>query len=326
MKNVKEILITEEFKDLRLDVFLTKNELVSSRSQALKLISNQSVSLSGKTLKASYRLREGDLLKVYLSPAEEENILKPYDYPLEIVFEDEELLIVNKPAGLVAHPAPGHRDKTLVNILFADKKLSSGSEKLRPGIVHRLDKGASGLLILSKTKKSEEALIQQFKKHEIQRKYWALALHAPSPYSDQIETWLGRHPVHRKKFASFKEFKAGRKRAITFYQLLQQNLSGISWIECQLKTGRTHQIRVHLSSIGCPILGDDLYGRQKLSFIKDQSLKKEIQKLNRIALHAYSLKFQHPQSKKSLFFESPWPEDLHSLLKQMKFWKETDSV
>ena len=318
MKSFKEILITDEFKFLRLDLFLTKIKISSSRSQALKLISNKGVFLNKKNLKASYRLNKGDILKIYLPEEKEEELLKAYDYPLEIVFEDEELLVVNKPAGLVVHPGPGHKDKTLVNILFGAKKLSSGSEKLRPGIVHRLDKEASGLLILSKTKKSEEALIQKFKKHEIQRKYWALALRPPSPYSDWIETWWGRHPVHRKKFASFKEFKTGRKKAITFYQLLKQHSSGISWLECQLKTGRTHQIRVHLSSIGSSILGDDFYGRQKLSFIKNQNLKKEIQKLKRIALHAYSLSFQHPLSKKSLSFEIPWPENLHPLLKQIK--------
>ena len=317
MESFKKILITEEFKAFRLDVFLTKNKIIASRSQALKLISSSAVLLRGKALKPSYRLREGDLLKISLPPAEKE-ILRPYDHPLEIVFEDEELLVVNKPAGLVVHPGPGHKDKTLVNILFTKKELSSGSAKLRPGVIHRLDKGVSGLLILAKTKSSEEALIQQFKRHEILRKYWALAFRPPSPYSSQIETWLGRHPVHRKKFSAFKEFKAGRKKAITFYQLLKQHSSGISWIECRLKTGRTHQIRVHLSFVNCPILGDDLYGRQKLTFIKDQGLKKEIQQFKRIALHARFLQFQHPLSKKNLFFESPWPEDMRPLLKSLK--------
>ena len=317
MESFKKILITEEFKAFRLDVFLTKNKITASRSQALKLISSSAVLLRGKALKSSYRLREGDLLKISLPPPEKED-LKPYDHPLEIVFEDEELLVVNKPAGLVVHPGPGHKDKTLVNILFGKKKLSSGSEKLRPGVIHRLDKGVSGLLLLAKTKKSEEALIQQFKKHEILRKYWALALRPPSPYSSQIETWLGRHPVHRKKFTVFKEFKTGRKKAVTFYQLIKQYSSGVSWIECRLKTGRTHQIRIHLSFINCPILGDDLYGRQKRAFIKDQSLNREIRKLGRIALHAHSLQFYHPQSKKKLFFESPWPEDMRSLLKSLK--------
>ena len=323
MKSFKEILITEELKGLRLDVFLTKNKLAPSRSQALKLISGQSVFLKEKALKASYCLREGDLLKIYLHPSStEKDVLKPYDYPLEIVFEDEEVLVVNKPAGLVTHPAPGHEDKSLVNILFKEKKLSSGSDKLRPGIVHRLDKEVSGLLVLSKTKKTEDILIEQFKKHEVQRKYRAIALHTPSPYSAQIETWLGRHPIHRKKFTVFKEFKEGNKKAITFYQLIKQHSSGISWLECQLKTGRTHQIRVHLSFIGCPLAGDSLYGRQKLSFIKDQTLKKKVQLLNRIALHAYSLQFKHPQSKKALFFESSWPEDLSCLLKSLNFSDE----
>lgn len=325
LKSFKEVLVTRKFKDLRLDLFLIKNNLAPSRSKALKLISSQNVLLKGKAVKASCRLREGDLLKIY-PPAHDKNILTAYNYPLKIVFEDEELLIVDKPAGLVVHPSPGHEDKTLVNILFKKKKLSSGSDKLRPGIVHRLDKGASGLLILSKSKKSERLLIQQFKKHEIKRKYWALSLHAPSPHSNQIETWWGRHPIQRKKFTVFKDFKSGRKKAITFYQLIKEHSSGISWIECQLKTGRTHQIRVHLSSIGCPLLGDDLYGRQKLSFIKDQNLKKDIQKLERIALHACALKFQHPLSKKTLFFESPWPEELNFLLKKLKLLESSSKT
>ena len=301
-------------------MFLTKNDFASSRAKAIKLISNQAVFLKGKALKASYRLSEGDLLKVFLSPDEnQKEILSPYDFPLEIVFEDREILVVNKPSGLVVHPAPGHKDRTLVNILSFKGKLSSDSPNLRPGVVHRLDKDVSGLLILAKTKRSEQGLVEQFKKHEIQRKYQALALHTPAPYEDQIETWIGRHPIHRKKFMAFKKFRAGSKKAVTFYQLIKQHSSGISWICCQLKTGRTHQIRVHLSSIGCPLLGDSLYGRQKLSFIKDQALKKEIQGLDRIALHAYSLRFIHPKSKKTLFFEISWPEDLCFLLKKLKF-------
>ena len=320
MKFFKEVLITKEFQNLRLDVFLTKNDFSPSRAKALKLISSQSVLLNGRVLKASYRLNEGDLLRVFLPSHEgQKDTLSPYDCPLEIVFEDEEILVVNKPAGLVVHPAPGHKDKTLVNILFSKKKLSSGSQKLRPGVVHRLDKGASGLLVLAKTERSEQELVQQFKKHEIQRNYWAIALRAPAPYEAKIESWMGRHPVHRKKFTAFKEFKEGSKKAITFYQLRKQHVSGISWLQCQLKTGRTHQIRVHLSSIGCPLLGDSLYGRQKLSFIKSQDIKKEIKNLNRIALHAQSLKFNHPQSKKKLCFESSWPKELYFLLEKLQF-------
>ena len=302
-------------------MFLTQKHFVGSRAKALKLISSQAVLLNGKALKASYRLKEGDLLKIFLCFADsQKEALSPYEHPLDILFEDEELLVVNKPAGLVVHPAPGHKDKTLVNILFSKKKLSSGSQKLRPGVVHRLDKGASGLLILTKTKRSELALIQQFKRHEVQRKYWTLAFQAPSPYSAQIETWISRHPVHRKKFIALKEFKAGSKKAVTSYQLKKKHFSGISWIECQLKTGRTHQIRVHLSSIGCPILGDSLYGRQKLSFLKDPELKEKTRHLDHMALHAHSLQFRHPQSKKTLFFESPWPKRLHFLLRKLDFF------
>ena len=316
----KEILITEEFKNLRLDVFLTQKAFTPSRAQALKLISSQAVLLKGKALKASYRLNEGDILKIFLPKAKTgKELLSPYEYPLEIVFEDEELLVVKKPAGLVVHPAPGHKDKTLVNILVSKNKLAFNPQNLRPGIVHRLDKEVSGLLIVAKTSQTEQILIDQFKRHEIQRKYWALTLRPPFSCSGRIETWIGRHPVHRKKFIAFKSFKSGTKKAITFYQLVKEHPQGLSWIQCQLKTGRTHQIRVHLSSIGCPILGDSFYGRLRLSFIKDLCLKKEIQNLNRVALHAYSLQFSHPQSKKKMSFESAWPEELSLLLKKLTF-------
>ena len=323
-KPTQTITVRKEFEGLRLDIFLAKIQMVQTRSQALKLISKNQVSLNNSPLKASYRLSQGDLLTVTLPFSKQKENLSPYHFPLDILFEDEEILVVNKPAGLVVHPAPGHEEKTLVNILFHQKNLSPGSHPLRPGVVHRLDKDTSGLLVLAKTKASQDHLIQQFKEHHIHREYWAVSLCPPSPFQGKIETWMARHPVHRKKFISLKEFQPASKKAISFYQMFRQHDSGLSWIKCHLQTGRTHQIRVHLSSISCPIAGDKIYGGQtkRLSSIKDLALKEMVKNLTRIALHAQGLGFIHPLSGKSMTFRTPWPFHLKALLEKLDFYKE----
>lgn len=229
-------------------------------------------------------------------------------------------MVLNKPAGLVIHPAPGHPDKTLVNILCHKTNLAPGSNPLRPGIVHRLDKDVSGLLILAKTRNALKDLVQQFKAHNVEREYWAVCFRTPSLLKGKIETWVTRHPVNRKKFISLNQFKTGSKKAVTFYEVFRQGGIGFSWIKCHLKTGRTHQIRVHLSSLACPLLGDEVYGKRKLSFIQDSGLKKHIQNLNRIALHAHSLSFLHPMTKKRMTFKSCWPSDLKGLLTKLEFY------
>ena len=193
---------------------------------------------------------------------------------------------------------------------------------LDQGIVHRLDKDASGLLILAKTKMAQDHLIEQFKEQNVKREYWAISLHPPAPFKGVIETWITRHPVHRKKFIALEKFKEGSKKAITFYNLFCQHPSGLSWIKCRLKTGRTHQIRVHLSFLSCSLVGDKVYGSQKLSFIKDSFVKEEVKSLNRIALHSHSLSFLHPLSGKKMNFTSSWPCDLKALLKSLDFYKK----
>ena len=317
---IKTFLVEKEQEALRLDQFLSQQDEIASRSQALKLLKQSRIFLNRKALtKASYRLKAGDSLSVRLLPEEAQN-LKAYDYPLEILFEDESLMVLNKPSGLVTHPSPGHPHDSLVNALLGqNKKLSPGSQSLRPGIIHRLDKDSSGLLIVAKTLQAQEQLIEGFKNHRIQREYHALTLKVPQPLESRLETWLIRHAKHRQKFVSVSKFQEGAKKAITDYKLIKEHESGLSWIKCQLKTGRTHQIRVHLSSINCPILGDPLYGRQKLAKIQDPKLKLLIKNLNRVALHAFRLKFQHPLTKKNLKFEIPWPKNLSPLLNQLHF-------
>ncbi|MBC6414851.1 MAG: RluA family pseudouridine synthase [Bdellovibrionales bacterium] len=314
---LKKILIKKQQDQLRADLFLIQKKIVTSRSESSKLFQNQKVFINQKAIKASYRLKEGEILSVYLTTIKSQ-LLKPYFFPLDIIFEDKDLLILNKPAGLVVHPGAGNKDKTLVNVLLAhNKKLSSGSSPLRPGIVHRLDKETSGLLVVAKNKFTEEALISALKNHEIQRDYYALVIKGPQALEGKIESWIKRHPIHRKKFASFKEFSTGSKKAITFYKVLKKHESGLAWLHCKLHTGRTHQIRVHLSSLHSPILGDSLYGTKKLSAIKDTALKEDIKKLNRVALHAFQLSLIHPHSKKKLSFKIPWSEDINFLLKKL---------
>ena len=318
--SIQQFPVPKEWEGLRLDQFLTKSQVVKNRSQALKLISKNKVFLQNSNPKASYRVQPGDVFRLFLEETSSPETLSRYEAYLEILFEDEDILILNKPAGLVVHPAPGHREKTLVNILAHQKKLSPGSHPLRPGIVHRLDKGTSGLMLVTKNKISEKAMIKQFQQRKVKREYWALSLKAPSPSRDTLETWLKRHPVRRQKFISLKTSQKGGKKAITSYELFRQSEYGISWIKCWLKTGRTHQVRAHLSSLACPLVGDELYGgKKKLSFIKDSLLKEQIKNLNRIALHAHSLSFRHPLRSKNMSFQSPWPLNLQDILKNLGF-------
>jgi len=316
----KKLVVKPEFKGLRLDVFLKQKNIALSRSQITQWISKEYVFINQSLCKkASYCLKTGDLIKVFI-PHKKKQKLSPYDFPIDIVFEDKHILVVNKPAGIVVHPAPGNEDKTLVNILFHKKNLSAGSHFLRPGVVHRLDKNVSGLLLLTKTQEAQNHLILQFKNHLVRREYWAVVLHPPCPLQGSLESWIIRHPVHRKKFMSVKKFQPGANKAISFYKLFCQHESGLSWVKCHLQTGRTHQIRVHLSSLSCPIVGDEVYGgTKKLSFIKNSTIKEEIKSLNRIALHSHSLSFQHPLSKKTISFKSMWPSDLKSFIKTLNF-------
>ena len=319
-QRAKKLCISKKYEGLRLDQFLTKIQIVKTRSQALKLISKNKVFLNNSNPKASYRLHPGDVLNISLEEIKIPETLSRYEAFLDILFEDEDILVLNKPAGLVVHPAPGHREKTLVNILAHQKKLSPGSHPLRPGIVHRLDKGTSGLMLITKNQSSQMAMIEQFKQHKVKREYWALSLKPPTPLKNTLETWMKRHPIYRQKFISLKKFQKGGKKAISSYELLRQSENGISWIKCWLRTGRTHQVRVHLSSLSCPILGDDLYGgKKKLSFIKDSLLKEKVKNLNRIALHAHRLSFRHPLSAKRMTFHCPWPADLEDILKNIGF-------
>jgi len=298
----------------RLDVFLAKNRVCHSRNQVAKLIGAGQVQVNGASdVKSSYKVRAGEQIQVTI-PAATPSEHQAQDIPLEILFEDDDLVVVNKPAGLSCHPGAGHSSGTLVNaLLFQVKNLSSIGGVERPGLVHRLDKETSGVLVVAKNDFTHLGLAEQFKKRTTHRVYWALAAGVPRKASGEIRSLLARHPNDRKRFAS-NEYRG--KNAATYYQVKKSFGRLASLLEVKLQTGRTHQIRVHLSELGHPVLGDTLYGTRILA-----KLPKDIgsaQRIGRHALHAAELGFTHPRTKAKMVFKTDWPRDLRPLLERLE--------
>lgn len=308
---IKSIRAADALTGKRLDVAMTIAGLTLSRSQAQKLISDRLVWINNKNEKASYKLQEGDEITVEV-PAPKAMDLTPYDFPLDVTYEDEDVIVVNKPAGLVVHPAYGHENDTLINALIArNTPLSQSKEEFRPGLVHRIDKGTSGLLVLAKNDKTHTSLAKQFLNKTIHRRYWALCFSNKPIDKGTIETYLTRDHKNRQRFQATKEDLG--KWAITHYETLAEN-SPFRLLQLQLETGRTHQIRVHMSHIQNSIVGDDLYGGQKQAKnLRNQRLKNLILGMERFSLHAKELGFMHPTKKEFLTFSSPIPSDLHEL-------------
>ncbi|MDP9195914.1 MAG: RluA family pseudouridine synthase [Pseudomonadota bacterium] len=286
-----------------------------SRSRLKTLIEKGHVRLDGQTIvDASYRVKQDQVFEVTVPPPEAA-VPQAQDIPLKIVYEDEHLLVIDKPPGLVVHPAAGNADSTLVNALLhhcGDSLSGIGGVK-RPGIVHRLDKDTSGLMVVAKTDAAHQALSGQFGGRTISRTYHALVQGIPAPASGRIEGAIGRHPVHRKKMAVVNH---GGKPAATLYRTLRVFGRAFSLVECTLLTGRTHQIRVHMTSIGHPLAGDPLYGRISETGMKGWpvTVQKAVMDFPRQALHAVALKFEHPATGETLQFTSPYPDDLRDLL------------
>lgn len=305
------LLVPESLENKRLDIALVELGIINSRSQGQKLISKEQILVNGKVEKSSYKVQPDDHIEAKIPEEKDVNIL-PYDIPLDIIFEDDQVIVVNKPAGLVVHPACGHLNDTLINALVAhNKKLSSGNAQYRPGLVHRIDKGTSGLLVLAKNEEAHAFLAKQFLQKTTHRRYWAVVYGEPKESSGTIKSYLTRDPSNRKRISS-NEDEVG-KHAITHYKTLALG-NGFSLLELQLETGRTHQIRVHLSGLGHPIAGDDVYGGQKRAKnLKNQKLKIFILKMERFALHAKELGFVHPTSKEQKLFSVDIPEDLKEL-------------
>ncbi len=288
----------------RLDHFLVEVQNDLTRSYIQKLIEENFVNVNGCPAKAKYKLKIDDIVDLTV-PDPKPLEVKAEPIPLNIVYEDSSILVIDKPAGIVVHPAPGHTSGTLVNALLhhcKDLKGIGGVE--RPGIVHRLDKDTSGLLLVAKSDSALQSLSQQFKERTIKKIYLAITKGKVKPSRGTINVPIGRHKINRKKMSS--NISQGRE-AETKYEVIKQN-NKASLVRLFPKTGRTHQIRVHLASLGYPILGDSLYGGNP---------GKELPSIPRQALHAYQIEFEHPQNNNVLQFQSPLPPDLGSYARKI---------
>ena len=300
----------------RLDVFLSQREKTCSRSEIKRLIEQGQVKVNGKNAKASLRLKTGDEISLIL-PEPQKPEVRAEPLPLTILFEDSHLLVIDKPAGMVVHPGAGNYSGTLVNaLLHYCRDLGGIGGVLRPGIVHRLDKDTSGILVVAKNDAAHRGLSEQFKKHSPTRKYLGIVF-GQLPEEGQVNSPIGRHPVHRQKMSA--RPRKGRE-ARTHWKVLER-FPDFCLAEFRLETGRTHQIRVHLSSIGHPLLGDPTYGgRRSLAAIEPPALRHGLQKLPRQALHAVTLGFTHPVFRGRLEFSSPLPEDMEEILGLLRKW------
>lgn len=298
-------LVEEEDQELRVDQYLAECCEHLSRSYLQKLMKAGAVLVNEKPVKASYKLNEGDRITCYVPKAVEPEILAE-PLPLDILFEDKDVILINKPKGMVVHPAPGHTSGTLVNGLLyhCRGELSGINGVMRPGIVHRIDKDTTGVIVACKNDASHRALAVQLKEHSITRRYYAIAHGSFSADEGTVNAPIGRHPVDRKKM-SINE-KNGRE-AITHYRVLER-LGNYTWIECRLETGRTHQIRVHMASIKHPLLGDEVYGPGNCP----------IKHLQGQTLHAGVLGFIHPSTGEYREFSAPLPDYFTKLLERFR--------
>lgn len=313
MEVSRRLVFPEDRPSERLDRYLAESLPELSRSQLKKLIDEGQVLLDQEPAKASCKLKGGEVLQLTL-PAPVPLEARPQDIPLNILYEDDQLIVVDKPAGMVVHPAAGHSDGTLVNaLLYHCDDLAGIGGELRPGIVHRIDKDTSGVLVATKNDASHQFLAAQFKAHSVNRRYLAL-VHGLLPQDrGTVDQPIGRHPTHRRKMSSQARI---HKRAVTHWKVLSRfNADGLTLVELKLETGRTHQIRVHFSEMNFPLAGDPMYGgRSRLNSLGDQQLRSLITKLPGQALHARLLGFIHPQSGEYLEFSSAPPEDFQLIL------------
>ena len=297
-----------EYPDIpaeRIDKYINEQIPDLSRSYVQQLIKNGDVLVNHKNCKPNYKLKNLDIIDISYEDAKELDVIAE-DIPLDIIYEDNSIIIVNKPKDMVVHPAAGHNTGTLVNALLyhCRDSLSSINGVIRPGIVHRIDRNTTGILVICKNDHSHKILARQLKEHSITRKYHAICYGTFKEPEGTINAPIGRHPIERKKMAI--NHKNGRE-AVTHYRVIQTLKNGYSYIECILETGRTHQIRVHMASIGHPLLGDDVYGPKnpKLKGLEGQTL------------HAKTLGFVHPETDQYVEFDSELPDYFQTLLKKL---------
>ncbi len=299
-----EFIITSENAGIRIDKFLSDNIPEKSRSQIANLIDSKAVLINGRTSVKSYKLNTDDLIQINVPEAVELEAI-PEDIPLDIVFEDEDIIVVNKPKGMVVHPAAGNYTGTLVNALLfhCQGRLSGINGVLRPGIVHRIDKNTSGLLVVAKSDRAHMSLSEQIKEHSMTREYRAVIYGHLKCEQGSVDAPIGRSALDRKRMCVTDK---NSKNAVTHYTVIEE-FKDFSYIKCVLETGRTHQIRVHMSYIGHPLAGDDVYGPKKV-----------ITELSGQCLHAMKLGFVHPATNKYIEFSSELPDYFDKFLKKIK--------
>jgi len=321
-KDIFNITVSLNFHGYRIDKFLQSQINDLSRTRLQTLIRDGHVKINNTTINnSSKKIKEKDQIKVNF-PAPKKTLIKPNKINLDILYDDDDIIVINKSPGVVVHPGAGNYEGTIVNgLLFKYRKnLSNIGGKLRPGIVHRIDKDTSGVIVVAKNDNAHINLSKQFSDHSIKRVYEALVWGSLKPQNGKINERISRSLKNRQLMAVRKE---KGKIAITKYRTLKifqnLNLPKISLIECQLETGRTHQIRVHMSFTGNPILGDKSYGKSKKKFKKiNPEIEERLNNFNRQALHAKSLGFIHPRTKKEFFFEAKRPDDFDILIKSLK--------
>lgn len=323
---MENLRVSDEDENVRLDVFLARSFPHLSRARIQRLIGTRAVTTNGAPAKANYRTRAGDEIAVEVPDARPLENAGPEDIPLDVIYEDADLIVLNKPKGLVVHPAPGTETGTLVNALLAHcGDLSGIGGALRPGIVHRLDKDTSGLIVVAKNDFAHESLSRQIQARTAVRKYYAL-LWGKVPFKHAvIDAPIARHPTDRKRMTVQEdagpsgEGRPGVRNAVTEMRLLE-HLAEFSWVECILQTGRTHQIRVHAAFAGHPVVGDATYGglrRVSADTLRGaplQTLNAMLAGLHGQALHAHFLSFDHPRTWQRLQFHAPLPEEIADLV------------
>jgi len=305
--------ITKEAAGERLDAFLAAQIEGWSRSRLQRLIEDGEVLVNGRIVKPSYKLHANDEIEVELTILPSTQFVAE-DIPINVIHEDEDLIVVNKPAGMVAHPAAGVTSGTLANALaFHFQRLSSTGGEARPGIVHRLDKGTSGLLVVAKTERAHEHLSDQFRSREVLKSYLAL-VHGPvEADTGRIDQPIARDRRHRTRMAIVR----GGRPALSIYRV-RERFDRFTLLDVELKTGRTHQIRVHLAWIKHPVVGDEVYGSGRDKTVADPQLRSEIAKLGRQFLHAERLGFRHPGTQEQMLFRAPAPLELQNFLAELR--------
>ncbi len=326
MKNIINLIVQDKDGKQRIDQFITNNVNLLSRTRVKNLIIKKKLKVNEKiVLDPSKKINVNDCIRLEI-PEPKKISLKPFNFKLDIVFEDEDLLVINKPAGMSMHPGAGDYDKTLVNALiyYDNKNLSNIGDELRPGIVHRIDKDTSGLVVVAKNNNCHENLSNQFNKHSIQRVYSALVWGKLRPQSGKITTLITRSSKNRQLMDV--SFSKGKK-AVTNYKTLEifenHDVPLSSLVECKLETGRTHQIRVHMSHKGNNILGDQKYKKKFKKFKNiNKNLNQLLRDLDRQFLHAQVLGFKHPRTNRELVFKSNLPLKLQNIIKKLRKTKE----